>query len=128
MLTTAYAADPSDTAFVFIEFQNEFTTPGGKLYEAVKGTMDQYGTIRKRQKVMNYARNAGCTIIHVPIEFEKGHKEINGEFGILANVKAGEAFTANTWNSEICDVDETPVFRFSRQGQDWTLWLSLHQS
>jgi nicotinamidase-related amidase len=65
--------------------------------------MDQYGTIENAQKVMNYARNAGCTIIHVPIEFEKGHKEINGEFGILANVKAGEAFTANTWNSEICD-------------------------
>lgn len=65
--------------------------------------MDQYGTIENAQRVMNYARNAGCTIIHAPIEFEKGHKEINGEFGILANVKAGEAFTANTWNAEFCD-------------------------
>jgi nicotinamidase-related amidase len=94
---------PSDTAFVFIEFQNEFTSPGGKLYDAVKDTMDQYDTIANAQKVLTVARNAGCTIIHAPIEFEPGHREINGEFGILANVKAGEAFTAKTWNSDFCD-------------------------
>ena len=32
--------DPSETAFVFIEYQNEFTTPGGKLHDAVKPVMD----------------------------------------------------------------------------------------
>jgi nicotinamidase-related amidase len=94
--------DPSKTAFVFIEFQNEFTSPGGKLYDAVMETIDHYGTIENAKTVMNYARKAGCTIIHAPIEFEKGHPEINGDFGILANVKAGGAFEAKTWNSEFC--------------------------
>jgi nicotinamidase-related amidase len=65
--------------------------------------MDEYHTIANAQKVLVAARSAKCTIIHVPIEFEPGHCEINGDFGILANVKAGEAFTANTWNSEFCD-------------------------
>lgn len=95
-------ADPSETAFVFIEFQNEFTTPGGKLHDAVKDTIDKYDTINNAQNAMNVARTAGCAIIHVPIEFEPGHREIKGDFGILAGVKDGEAFTANTWNSEIC--------------------------
>ena len=103
LTTQHYTADPADTAFVFIEFQNEFTSPGGKLYDAVKDTIAKYGTIENAQKVMNGARDAGCTIIHVPIAFESGHREINGEYGILANVKAGEAFTASTWNADFCD-------------------------
>jgi len=33
--------DPEETAFVFIEYQNEFTTEGGKLHDAVKDVMDK---------------------------------------------------------------------------------------
>lgn len=29
--------DPSKTALVMVEFQNDFTSPGGTLHEAVKG-------------------------------------------------------------------------------------------
>jgi len=94
--------DPLETAFVFIEFQNEFTTPGGKLYEAVEESIQTYGTLTNAEKVLNYARSSGCTVIHVPIEFEKGHNEISGDYGILANVKDGEAFTAKSWNSQFC--------------------------
>ena len=32
--------DPSKTALVMIEFQNDFTSPGGSLHEAVKGVME----------------------------------------------------------------------------------------
>lgn len=94
--------NPADTAFVFIEFQNEFTTVGGKLHDAVKDCIAEYGTLENAQKLINYARNAGCSIIHCPIEFESGHPELRGDYGILGDVKAGEAFTAKTWNSEIC--------------------------
>lgn len=34
-----FSLDPEDTAFVFIEYQNEFTTEGGKLHDAVKDVM-----------------------------------------------------------------------------------------
>lgn len=37
----AFNLDPSSTAIVFIEYQNEFTTEGGKLHEAVKDCMEQ---------------------------------------------------------------------------------------
>jgi len=94
--------DPSETAFVFIEFQNEFTTPGGKLYEAVEETLVKFNTLPNAMKVLNFARDTNSLVIHCPIEFEPGHKEISGEYGILENVKSSEAFTANTWNSQIC--------------------------
>jgi hypothetical protein len=35
----AFSLDPSSTALVFIEYQNEFTTEGGKLNQAVKDCM-----------------------------------------------------------------------------------------
>src|SRR5690242_17207741 len=31
--------DPKKTALVLIEYQNDFTTPGGTLHDAVKGVM-----------------------------------------------------------------------------------------
>ena len=36
-----FSLDPADTAFVFIEYQNEFTTEGGKLHDAVKDVMEK---------------------------------------------------------------------------------------
>lgn len=38
---TAFTLEPKDTAFVFIEYQNEFTTEGGKLHDAVKPCMEK---------------------------------------------------------------------------------------
>ena len=127
--------DPSKTALVLVEYQNEFTTEGGKLYDAVKDCMDQKGTMYNAKRLLDSARASGCTVIHLPIAFEavritqlfnlgtfiffiisrwfilmllyalfQGHYEIAGEpYGILANVKAGEAFAAGQWGSEICD-------------------------
>ena len=55
-------------------------------------------------KLADFARQAGCTVIHCPINFEKGHHEISSlPYGILKGVKDGEAFTAGEWGSEICD-------------------------
>lgn len=39
-MSADFELDPKDTAFVFIEYQNEFTTEGGKLHGAVKECMD----------------------------------------------------------------------------------------
>ena len=95
--------DPSETALVLIEYQNEFTTEGGALYEAVKPCLDKYDTIANSKKTMDATRMAGCSIIHVPIAFEDGHKEISGDYGILQAIKEGKTFKANEWGSAICD-------------------------
>ena len=92
--------DPKETAVVLIEFQNEFTTPGGKLHDAVKDCMVKTNTMANSRKLMDGARAAGCTIIHCPINFEPGHAEIaDSPYGILAGVKEGAAFVNGEWGS-----------------------------
>jgi len=87
---------------------NSFVTcsisKGGKLHDAVKECMDATGMLQNSRAVMDAAREAGCTIIHCPISFEKGHKEISSDpYGILQGVKEGEAFTNGEWGAEICE-------------------------
>ncbi len=62
--------DPAETAIVFIEYQNEFTTPGGKLHDAVKDCMEKTNMLSNSARLAVSARAAGCTIIHCPINFE----------------------------------------------------------
>jgi nicotinamidase-related amidase len=101
----AIKIDPLTTAFVFIEYQNEFTTEGGALHDAVKECMIATGTIGNSRKTMDAARDAGCVIIHVPIAFEKGHKEIaKNSYGILSGIKEGELFKAGEWGSDFCEL------------------------
>jgi ureidoacrylate peracid hydrolase len=51
------------------------------------------------------AREAGATIIHAPITFEKGYHEITDHpYGILKGVVDNNAFVKGTWGAEIVDV------------------------
>lgn len=96
--------DAKKTAVVFIEFQNEFTSEGGKLYDAVKPSMEHFNTLENAAKLLKKARASGCKVIHCPIIYEKGHEEIgNRPYGILKGIKDGEAFTTGTWNADFTD-------------------------
>ena len=66
----SFSLDPSETALVMIEYQNEFTTPGGKLHDAVKACMDHTNMLRNSVAMTQAARQAACTIVHCPIAFE----------------------------------------------------------
>jgi len=96
--------DASETALLLIEYQNEFTTEGGKLHDAVKEVMTATNMLENSAILAKACREAGIKVVHVPIQFEKGHPEIGGSpYGILAGVKDGEAFPAGEWGSAICD-------------------------
>ena len=69
--TETFSLDPKETALVLVEYQNEFASEGGKLHEAVKPCMDEFGTLENSKKVLDAARKAGILVVHVPIEFEK---------------------------------------------------------
>lgn len=99
--TAEFVLDPKETAFVFIEYQNEFATEGGKLHEAVKGVMEETNMLENSSSLINLARESGCTVIHAPISFEPGHDEIaDSAYGILAGVKEGSAFTKGEWGAD----------------------------
>jgi nicotinamidase-related amidase len=93
--------NPSTTAFVMIEYQNEFCTMGGKFHDAVKDCMDSTNMLPRSIQTVEQARSVGCTIIHCPINFEAGHAEISkSPYGILAGVKTNSAFTAGSWGAD----------------------------
>ena len=96
--------DPSTTALVLIEFQNDFTTDGGVLHAAVKDVMKSTDMLNNAQQLTEKARGAGVTIMHAPIAFSAGYNEITSHpYGILKGVVDGRAFVKGEWGSEICD-------------------------
>jgi ureidoacrylate peracid hydrolase len=98
-----FQLDPKETAVVFIEYQNEFTTENGKLHEAVKEVMDHTNMLENSANFADACREKGVTVMHAPIAFEKGHNEISHKpYGILAGVRDGAAFENGTWGAEFC--------------------------
>jgi nicotinamidase-related amidase len=102
--------DPKRTALVLIEYQNDFTTEGGSLHDAVKDVMDETGMLENTKRLVDEARDAGATIIHAPISFAPGYGELGDPdkvYGILKGVIDSNSFVKGTWGVEICD-DLTP--------------------
>jgi nicotinamidase-related amidase len=96
--------DPSKTAVVLVEYQNDFTTPGGVLHEAVKGTMESTGMLANTAAVVEAARAAGVTIVHAPIQFVAGYHEITRHpYGILKGVVDSNAFVKGGWGADFTD-------------------------
>jgi ureidoacrylate peracid hydrolase len=96
--------DPKTTAVVLIEYQNDFTTEGGVLHEAVSEVMQKTDMLAHTREVVDAARGAGAIIMHAPITFTKGYGEItNRPYGILKGVVDGQAFVKGSWGAEIAD-------------------------
>jgi ureidoacrylate peracid hydrolase len=96
--------DPTTTAVVLIEYQNDFTSDGGVLHGAVEGVMAKTGMLDKTQDVVDAARRAGATVMHAPITFHAGYNEISSHpYGILKGVVDGNAFVKGTWGAAIVD-------------------------
>lgn len=97
--------NPKNTALVLIEFQNDFTTPGGTLHDAVKPVMDKTSMLQNTVETVKKARELGATILHVPISFATGYGELRREpYGILKGVVDSNSFLKGEWGSQIVDV------------------------
>lgn len=96
--------DPSRTALVLIEYQNEFTSEGGVLHPAVSAVMDKTNMLPRTVAFVDAARAAGVTIMHAPITFAPGYGELSRHpYGILKGVVDGNAFVKGTWGAAIVD-------------------------
>lgn len=94
----------SKTALVLIEYQNEFTTEGGKLHDAVKGVMQSTNMLENTVKLCGEARSKGVKIFHTPISFAADMSDNpNKKLGILKACADGGLFVENTWNAMICE-------------------------
>jgi nicotinamidase-related amidase len=96
---TAVAAN---TAVVFIDYQNDFTSEGGKLHDAVEPVMLENNMLDNSVEVARFARENGIRVIHAPITLAAdGSDNPNKGLGILKGCQG--LFTAGTWGAEICD-------------------------
>jgi len=96
--------DPSKTAVVLIEYQNDFVSEGGALHGAVEAVMDKTNMLANTKKMVQAARAAGATIMHAPITFAPGYNEISAHpYGILKGVVDGAAFIKGGWGGAIAD-------------------------
>ncbi len=101
--------DPKKTAVVLIEYQNDFTSEGGSLHDAVKGVMEQERMLPNTVEAVEQARELGATIIHAPITFTHDYHELSPTpYGILKGVVDSQSFRKGTWGAEIVQ-DLTPV-------------------
>ncbi len=95
---------PHSTALVLIEFQNDFTTPGGVFHDAVKDVMRTSDMLANTAATVQQARKLGVKIIHLPIQFAEGYPELTTrDYGILKGVADGSAFRAGSWGAEITE-------------------------
>ncbi|HLV56108.1 MAG TPA: cysteine hydrolase [Actinotalea caeni] len=96
--------DPARTALVLIEYQNEFTSPGGVLHDAVAPVMESTRMLDNTVELVEKARAAGVTIMHAPITFAPGYGELTRHpYGILKGVVDSNAFVKGTWGAAIVD-------------------------
>jgi nicotinamidase-related amidase len=96
--------DPKRTALVLIEYQNDFTSEGGVLHDAVRGVMESTGMLDNTRTLAEAARAAGVTVVHAPITFAPGYGELSDHpYGILKGVVDSTAFVKGEWGAEIVD-------------------------
>jgi ureidoacrylate peracid hydrolase len=96
--------DSKTTALVLIEYQNDFTSQGGVLHDAVKEVMAKTDMLANTKRVVEGARTAGAAVMHAPISFAQGYGELSAKpYGILKGVVDGQAFVKGTWGADIVD-------------------------
>ena len=96
--------DPKRTAVVLIEYQNDFTSEGGTLHDAVKPVMNSTNMLANTLETVKKARELGATIVHAPITFTDDYHELTPEpYGILKGVVDSKSFRKGSWGSEIVD-------------------------
>src|SRR5918999_442289 len=96
--------DPKSTAIVLIEYQNDFASQGGALHDAVRDVMERTGMLDNTRQLVEAARAAGATIVHAPIAYVPGYRELAlHPYGILKAVVDANAFVKGEWGAEIVD-------------------------
>jgi len=96
--------DPKKTAVVLIEYQNDFTSPGGTLHDTVRPVMESTNMLDNTRETVERARALGATIVHAPITFTPDYHELSNEpYGILKGVVDSKSFRKGTWGAEIVE-------------------------
>lgn len=93
----------SETAVIFIEFQNDFCKEKGKLYEMVREEISRNNTIENAKTLLKNARKKGCKIIHCPFTLDAEWIKTKESEGILRGILDNRIFARDTWGHQIIE-------------------------
>mmetsp|Transcript_18458 Transcript_18458/g.50380 ORF Transcript_18458/g.50380 Transcript_18458/m.50380 type:complete len:277 (-) Transcript_18458:351-1181(-) len=97
-------ANPSETAVLFCKYQNDFCTPGGKIYDTTAEVMEATGMKQNSINLMTFCRNAGCQIVHCPLSLEPGQSQLTDmPYGVIPRLAQAGALTYGEWGSQLID-------------------------
>jgi nicotinamidase-related amidase len=94
------SADPSGTALIIVDLQNDVVGPGGKL--AAGGAADyakRHDVIGNVARLATAARSAGIPVVHVHNVHAAGHRDVSQNAPLFRNVVAQAALEAGTQGS-----------------------------
>ena len=112
--------DPAKTALVLIEYQNDFTTEGGALHDAVKGVMDRPDMLANTKRVADEARERRRDRHPRADHLRPGYGELGNPDKCTASSRASStrnAFVKGTWGAAIVDEMAPQGERHRRRGQ-----------
>src|SRR5277367_6044816 len=112
--------DPKTTAVVLIEYQNDFTSEGGTLHQAVKPVMDSTNMLANTVETVEKARSMGATIVFAPITFTDDYHELSPEpYGVLKGVVDSKSFRKGSRGrgDRRCAEAEAGGYRHRRQAR-----------
>eukprot|EP00548_Thalassiothrix_antarctica_P013064 CAMPEP_0194166010 /NCGR_PEP_ID=MMETSP0154-20130528/1754_1 /TAXON_ID=1049557 /ORGANISM="Thalassiothrix antarctica, Strain L6-D1" /LENGTH=577 /DNA_ID=CAMNT_0038876583 /DNA_START=63 /DNA_END=1796 /DNA_ORIENTATION=- len=87
-------------AILLIDFQNEFTTKGGKLHENVSEVIQNTCMMEKVPDLVDLGRECGATIIHSPIVTDED-VVVDEDDTVMSNLLKGKMFEKGSWNAKI---------------------------
>jgi len=85
---------PKFTALIYIEYQKEFCSEDGALY--LKDEIERTGVMKNEKILINKARELGCMIVKVPMNYNPAFEAHAEAFGIIYAVKGAKAFAKGT--------------------------------
>ncbi len=93
-----------NSALILVDCQNEFLSADGKLYEAVKPSLDKNDVIPNINQVLDAAHATKIPVIFTSMVFSEGYPEM-GEtpYGILHSVKGSGGFIRGSWGAQIAE-------------------------
>ncbi len=106
-----------ETAFIFIEFQNDFCSEGGKLYDLVKDEIARNHTIENAQKLLLGAREKGAFVIHCPFVLDADWTEKIQADGILHGILESRIFAPHTWGQAILEAMKPADYELTLGGK-----------
>jgi len=103
-----------------IEYQNEFCTVGGGLYESVRESMEETGMLEHSAAAASEARRQGALIVHAPLTGGSGADgHHNQHLGIMRSLSFNRQFLPGSWGAAICiPVEADDVVLANKKGLD----------